>query len=66
LIPNEIKISVNQQKLDEDKKWGGLKGNLANTRLSKEDGCASNEDEKRLSQTRDSLLIKMKIKYSDR
>lgn len=33
-IDNEVKISVNQQKIEGDKKWDGLKGYITNTSLS--------------------------------
>jgi transposase len=40
-IENQIKISINQNKIQEDQKWDGLKGYLTNTRLSKEDAIES-------------------------
>jgi transposase len=36
-IENQIKISINENKIQEDQKWDGLKGYLTNTRLSKEE-----------------------------
>ncbi|TXD80463.1 IS1634 family transposase [Subsaximicrobium wynnwilliamsii] len=36
-IENEIKISIRPEKIEEDKKWDGLKGYITNTNLTKED-----------------------------
>ena len=36
-IENEIKISIRPEKIEEDKKWDGLKGYITNTSLKKED-----------------------------
>jgi len=36
-IENEIKISINKQKIENDKKWDGLKGYITNTTLSSEE-----------------------------
>lgn len=36
-IENEIKISINKQKIENDKKWDGLKGYITNTTLSIEE-----------------------------
>ena len=33
-IENEVKISLSKQRIEEDKKWDGLKGYTTNTRLS--------------------------------
>lgn len=36
-IENEIKITLSTEKIEEDKKWDGLKGYITNTRLSTEE-----------------------------
>lgn len=36
-IENQIKISINTNKIQEDQRWDGLKGYITNTHLSKED-----------------------------
>lgn len=36
-IENEVKISIRRDKIEEDKKWDGLKGYITNTSLKKED-----------------------------
>jgi len=36
-IENEVKISITQQKIEEDKKWDGLKGYVTNTTLSNDE-----------------------------
>lgn len=36
-ISNNIKVVINQEKIQEDKKWDGLKGYITNTRLSAKD-----------------------------
>ena len=43
-IENEIKISVNEQKIEEDKKWDGLKGYITNTTLSNEEVLENYKD----------------------
>jgi transposase len=36
-IENQVKISINEEKILEDQRWDGLKGYLTNTKLSKEE-----------------------------
>lgn len=36
-IENQVKISINGDKIREDQKWYGLKGYITNTKLNKED-----------------------------
>jgi transposase len=36
-LGNTVQVSLNNDKIEEDKKWDGLKGYLTNTRLSKEE-----------------------------
>lgn len=36
-IENQVKISINQTKINDDKKWDGLKGYITNTKLNKDD-----------------------------
>ncbi len=43
-IENEIKISIRPGKIEEDKKWDGLKGFITNTSLTKEDVLENYKD----------------------
>lgn len=43
-IENEIKISVSDHKIEDDKKWDGLKGYITNTNLSKEEALENYKD----------------------
>ena len=36
-IDNQIKVSINENKISDDQKWDGLKGYITNTKLSTED-----------------------------
>jgi len=38
-ISNEVKVAINQQKIEDDEKWDGLKGYLTNTALAPKDVC---------------------------
>ena len=38
-ISNEVSVSINEQKIIEDKQWDGWKGYATNTKLSAEDVC---------------------------
>lgn len=37
ILENEVKVSVNESKIEEDKCWDGLKGYITNTQLSSEE-----------------------------
>jgi len=43
-IENEVKISIDQEKIEQDKKWDGLKGYITNTTLKKEDVLENYKD----------------------
>lgn len=43
-IENEVKISIRPDKIEEDKKWDGLKGYITNTRLRKEEVLENYKD----------------------
>lgn len=43
-IENDIKISIRPEKIEEDKKWDGLKGYITNTSLTKEDVLENYKD----------------------
>lgn len=43
-IQNEVKIAVNNQKIEADKKWDGLKGYITNTTLTKEEVLENYKD----------------------
>lgn len=43
-IESEVKISVSNQKIEDDKKWDGLKGYITNTSLSKEEVLENYKD----------------------
>lgn len=43
-IESEVSISMNQQKIEEDKKWDGLKGYITNTSLPKEEVLENYKD----------------------
>ena len=43
-IENEIKISVSDQKIEDDKKWDGLKGYITNTTLKTEEVLENYKD----------------------
>lgn len=43
-IENEVRIAVNQQKIEDDKKWDGLKGYITNTSLPKEEVLENYKD----------------------
>jgi transposase len=38
-ISNNVRVVINQEKIDEDEKWDGLKGYLTNTELSAKEVC---------------------------
>lgn len=43
-INNQVQVSINMDKIEDDQKWDGLKGYITNTQLSKEDVIENYKD----------------------